>query len=82
MIVQPGRSTCVRCEQEFTIGTREPCPKACDGGEHESTTIHFFKPGRFDGLCSEPIGHGLMCGYEHGQVQVHTEIPPEVTILR
>lgn len=79
--IKTGVATCVRCQQEFTIGSRERCPRVPDGGEHEATTIHFFKNGRLDGLCAEPIGYGLMCGFPHGEAQVHTEIPPEVAVL-
>lgn len=82
VVLHPGRRICTFCEQEFVVGTRDRCPRVCDAGEHEATTIHFFKPGRLDGRCAEPNGPGLMCGYQHGEAQVHTEIPPEVAVLR
>lgn len=67
---------CVFCEQTFSIGTTEPCPSACDGGEHESRSVHFFKPGRRDGLCAEPTGlvsiaGPLMCGFRETEEQIH-----------
>lgn len=72
IVSPPGSShVCTFCEQRFAIGTKERCLSALDGGEHESRSVHFFRPGRLDGLCAEPTIGELMCGYPEDEEQIH-----------
>lgn len=54
---------CIRCEQQFDIGSKEVCPRAPDGGEHETPHAHHFTTGRLDGRCAFKMPTGLDCGY-------------------
>lgn len=66
-----SRHVCTFCGQTFSITAEEKCPRVCDGGLHESTTVHVFKPGRRDGLCAEPTEGELMCGFAENDERLH-----------